>query len=99
LYGSEHCRRKPAGPPDLSRTTSPGLKVFAMSNNPLNRWYFKANRLKLIAASEQFQDDREPPLRLGDIVALNREAAMRVVHVRVDRVDFGKILRTAPKSC
>jgi hypothetical protein len=29
------------------------------------------DRLKLVAYSEEFQDDREPPLRLGDVVQLN----------------------------
>ena len=38
---------------------------------PLLRRGFKASRLKLIAPREQFQDDREPPLRLGDVVRLN----------------------------
>ena len=32
---------------------------------------FKCDRLKLIARADEFQDSREPPLCLGDVVQLN----------------------------
>jgi len=42
-----------------------------MSFDPLKRREIDPDRLRLVASSEQFQDNREPPLRLGDVVQLN----------------------------
>ena len=66
-----------SGPPDLSRTTSPALKVSAISisqmlSEPmLNRRKYDPDTLVLIAKAEDYANVLEPPLRLGDIVSLN----------------------------
>jgi hypothetical protein len=61
------------GPPDLSCTIPPTLNGLSAMSDSFHLYGrgFKAEHLKLIADSEQFQDYREPPLRLGDIVRLN----------------------------
>jgi uncharacterized protein YodC (DUF2158 family) len=56
-----------------------------MSSGPLSRRGFKPSRLKLVAASEEFRDDREPPFRLGDVVRLNSGGPNCLV---VDLPDF-----------
>jgi uncharacterized protein YodC (DUF2158 family) len=58
------------GPPDFNLTTSPTLKV-AMESPFLSSRGLKSNRLRLVAAGEEFHDDREPPLNLGNVVRLN----------------------------
>jgi uncharacterized protein YodC (DUF2158 family) len=46
----------------------------------LNRQPIRANKLSLVAHSEDFQDPREPPLALGNVVRLNSGGpAMMVV--------------------
>jgi uncharacterized protein YodC (DUF2158 family) len=42
-----------------------------MSWNPPSFQRFRIGDLKLVAPCEQFQDVRQPPLRLGDVVRLN----------------------------
>lgn len=42
-----------------------------MSKSPIHSKSVRVERLELVARSEEFQDDREPPLRLGDVVRLN----------------------------
>jgi hypothetical protein len=58
------------GPPDFNLTTSPTLKA-AMENPFLSHRGLKSNRLQLVAAGEEFHDDREPPLSLGNVARLN----------------------------
>jgi len=38
---------------------------------PLERTPFDPKRLSLVARADEFQDSREPPLRIGDRVQLN----------------------------
>jgi uncharacterized protein YodC (DUF2158 family) len=42
-----------------------------MNRTPLRRKSVALNRLELVARSEEFQDDREPPLSIGNVVRLN----------------------------
>jgi uncharacterized protein YodC (DUF2158 family) len=35
--------------------------------------------LRLVASSDEYQDDREPPLRLGDVVQLNSGGPLSLV--------------------
>ena len=40
-------------------------------SSPSREGIFSSTRLRLVAKSESFHDDREPPLRIGDVVRLN----------------------------
>jgi hypothetical protein len=46
---------------------------------PLERKPFSPKRLSLVARAEDFQDDREPPLRIGDRVQLNSGSPVALV--------------------
>jgi len=46
---------------------------------PLHHRGFEARRLKLFAGREQFHDEREPPLRIGDVVRLNSDGPLSLI--------------------
>ena len=50
-----------------------------MSKTLPDRRSFEPRRLRLIASRGQFIDEREPPLRIGDIVALNSGGPLSLV--------------------
>ena len=53
----------------------------------INRKSFKPDDLSLVALASEFQDDRQPALRIGDIVRLNSgSAAVMVVDFEGDSV-------------
>lgn len=57
--------------------------------DPQHRRGFPAEWIERILPSEQFRDDREPPLRLGDVVQLNSGGPQSLI---VDLVDCNTVV-------
>jgi len=73
---------------------------------PAKRSSFDSRRLSLVAPGVRFQDDREPPLRIGDRVQLNSGGPVALVvdldgeAITVAWTDAAKIDESVfPRAC
>lgn len=60
-----------------------------MSKSPIQRKSVRVDRLEIVARSEEFQDDREPPLYIGNVVKLNSGGPLCLI---VDLLDCNTVV-------